>query len=113
MVRCICKKEIVSWHFNFNGEKDEFERNDKVGEYLIGLLKKLKVITSTTANIAMVLQKVETNLEMRKWFLSVIKKHTHKTCYGWQCRMKITKIHKNCKIHGHQLITKSKKEGKK
>lgn len=110
MVRCICKKEIIGWYFNFNDNDAHFERNDKTGEYLLSLLQKLKIITFTTANIAIVLHNIETKVELRKWFLSLIKKHTHKNCYGWQCRMKIIKINKNCKIHGHQLKKSSKKK---
>jgi len=110
MLRCICKRELLSWSFNFNENDPNFERNDKMGEYLLSLLKKLKVVTNTTANIAKMLHNIETKPELRKWFLSMIKKYTHKTCYGWQCKMKIIRINKNCKVHKHQLIIKSKKK---
>lgn len=113
MLRCICKREIQSWCFNFNESDPHFERNDEMGEYLLNLLKKLKVVTNTTTNIAKMLHNIENKQELRKWFLSMIKKHTHKTCYGWQCYMKIIKINKNCKIHKHQLKKKTKKEEKK
>lgn len=98
--RCTCKKEITGWYFNFDANEPKFDRSDIVGERILALLRKLKAITHTSASAAKALYNIETNLKLRKWFLNEVKKQTHKACYAWQCRMKIVKHNKNCKLHG-------------
>ena len=107
--RCTCKKEIVGWYFNFDGESPKFDRCDIVGERILKLLRKLKAVTHTDASVAKILHNIETRPELRKWFLREVKKQTHKTCYGWQCKMKITKHNKLCKLHGRIQGAKRKK----
>lgn len=110
--RCTCTKEITGWYFNFNKEDPKFDRGDIIGERLIAILRKLKKVTYTNASISKMLHNIETKPDLRKWFLYEIKHQTHKTCYGWQCKMKVIKISKSCKIHSHNKKQISK-EGKK
>ena len=104
--RCTCKKEIIGWYFNFDNTTPKFDRCDVVGERMIKILRKMKAITHTQASISQTLYKIEITSDLRKWFLREVKKQTHKTCYGWQCKMKIVGHNKLCKIH-------SKKRGAK
>ena len=104
--RCTCKKEIIGWYFNFDAESGEFNKCDAAGKHILKSLRKIRAISHTTASIAKTLDKVETAPGLRKWFLREVKKHTHKTCYGWQCRMKIVKHNKLCKLHGKKSIKK-------
>lgn len=101
--RCTCKREIIGWYFNFDEDSPTFIRNDKIGTELLTILLKLKQITKTTTSIAKMLLNIETKQEMRSWFLSLVKSYTKRQCYGWQCKMKVIKINKNCAIHKHQL----------
>lgn len=104
--RCTCKKEIIGWYFNFDEESSKFDRGDALGERLVKTLRKMNAVTHTSASIAKSLHRIETIPELRGWFLREIKKQTHKTCYGWQCRMKIVKHNKLCKLHGKKQSIK-------
>lgn len=114
--KCTCKKEIVAWYFNFDKENAKFDRCDIVGEHIIKLLRNLKVkkgvkqakITDTF--IINVLSRIEHEQKLRAWLLNEVKKTTHKGCYGWQCRVKIVKHNKLCKLHGKKILTKKEKK---
>jgi len=106
--RCTCKKEITGWYFNFNEDSAKFDRCDIVGERILKMLRGLRAITYTSASIAKMLHKIETRPELRKWFLREVKKHTHKTCFAWQCKMKIVQRNKTCKIHTKKTPAKNK-----
>jgi len=114
--KCSCRKEIAGWYFNFDKEETKFDRNDAVGEHLITLMRALKVkrngkrIKISNTFIINALHRVETEQKLRLWFLNEVKKQTHKPCFGWQCRIKIVKHNKKCKIHGNKLITKKEKK---
>lgn len=101
--RCTCKKEIVGWYFNFDQDEPKFDRCDAIGEKLLKTLGKIDAISHTTESIAKTLHKIETMPELRKWFMREIKKHAHRQCYAWQCKMKITKHNKLCKLHNKTL----------
>lgn len=101
--RCTCKREILGWYFNFDENSSTFIRNNKIGNELLTILRKLKRITNTTVSITKMLHNIETKQEQREWFLSLVKSYTKRQCYGWQCKMKIIKIDKNCKLHNHQI----------
>lgn len=96
MNRCLCKKEISEWLFNFSENEDRFEKNNVLGEKLRLMLL---AISKGKSQINSLLFKIENNIELRKWFLKEIKKLTHKDCYGWQCRFKIIKMNKKCSVH--------------
>lgn len=105
--RCTCKKEISGWYFNFDVEEPKFDRCDIIGERIIKMLRKFKTVPHTIASIAKILNEIETTPKLRQWFLREVKKQSHKTCYGWQCRMKIVKHNKLCNLHG-KIVQKNK-----
>ncbi len=110
--RCSCRKEIAGWYFNFDKQEAKFDRCDAVGEHITKLMQALKVkkngkrIKITSTFIINALHRVETEQKLRLWFLNEVKKQTHKNCYGWQCRVKIVRHNKKCKLHGKKLTKK-------
>jgi len=107
--KCLCKLKFNGWYFNFNKNKPSFERNDAIGKYLINLIVKLKNITKTTDSVINLLYNIEKHPELRNWFLSLVKSHTNKTCYGWQYHTKVLKINPSCKLHKHNIKKFSQK----
>lgn len=99
MNRCLCKKEISDWLFNFSEDEDTFEKNNILGEKLKLILLAIRNSCKSRIGFDTLLSSIEHKEELRKWFLREIKKLTHKNCYGWQCRFKINKINKKCGVH--------------
>lgn len=99
MNRCLCKKEVSDWLFNFSETEDKFEKNNILGEKLKLTLLAITKSCKSKVGIDILLNNIEHREELRKWFLKEIKKITHKNCYGWQCRFKIIKVNKKCRVH--------------
>ena len=99
MNRCLCKKEISEWLFNFSEDENKFEKNNILGEKLKLILLAIRYSCKSKVGIDILLNNIEHKEDLRKWFLKEIKKLTHKNCYGWQCRFKIVRINKKCSIH--------------
>ena len=99
MNRCLCKKEISDWLFNFSEDEDRFEKNNILGEKLKLTLLAIRKSCKSKVNIDILLSNIEHKEELRRWFLKEIKKLTHKNCHGWQCRFSIVKINKRCRVH--------------
>lgn len=99
MNRCICKKEISEWLFNFSQDEEKFEKNNVLGEKLKLMLLEIRNSCKSKSKFGTIISNIEHKQDLRKWFLRKIKKYTHKICYGWQCKFKIIKINKKCKIH--------------
>jgi hypothetical protein len=97
--RCLCKKEISDWLFNFSEDENKFEKNNILGEKLKLTLLAIRNSTKSKVSIETLLINIEHKEELRKWFLREIKKLTNKDCYGWQCRFKILRINKKCNVH--------------
>lgn len=104
MNRCLCKKEISEWLFNFSEDENRFEKNNILGEKLRLILLTIRKSCKSKVGIEILLNNIEHKEELRKWFLKEIKKLTHKNCFGWQCRFKIMKINKKCRIHNKKEV---------
>lgn len=104
--KCICKKEISEWLFNYSKdiEKEKFEIDNILGEKLRLMLLSIRNHKKSKIKFETLLFNIENKEDLKKWFLKQIKKYTHKECYAYQCRFKIIKKNKKCKIHGQRKI---------
>lgn len=99
--KCICKKEISEWLFNYSEDvsKETFEKDNILGEKLRLMLLLIRSNKKSKIKFETLLFNIENKEDLKKWFLKQIKKYTHRNCYAWQCRFKIIKKNKKCKIH--------------